>query len=402
MSRFFTSESVTEGHPDKICDQISDAILDAVIAQDKKSRVAIECVATTGLVHVLGELSTADAYVDIPNIVRKTLKKIGYTSSEIGFDANSCGVLVSIDEQSPDIAQGVDQKINNDEDVLNSLGAGDQGVMFGYATNETNQYYPLSAQLAHKMAKRLAQCRFHNIINHLRPDGKTQVTVEYNDNNIPVGISKVVISTQHDDGIDMKALERNIKHNVVDYVLSEVSKELDYNLEITKYDLIFNPTGKFVIGGPQGDTGLTGRKIIVDTYGSFSRHGGGCFSGKDPSKVDRSGAYCARWIAKNLVAAGIAQRLEVQIAYAIGVVYPVSVYVEAFGTEKYPIDLIEKVINKVFDLRPAAIIKDLDLLRPIYQNTATYGHFGRYDYDFPWERLNKVEDLKSAIIELGE
>lgn len=389
----FTSESVTEGHPDKVADQISDAILDAIIANDPPARVACETLVTTGLVVVSGEISTT-TYVDIPKIVRKTVKEIGYTRAKYGFDGDTCGVIVSIDEQSPDIARGVDGayeyrtgKIEDEE--LDKIGAGDQGMMFGYACNETPELMPLPIMLAHKLARRLADVRKAGILPYLRPDGKTQVTVEY-ENGRPVAVRKVLISAQHKPGVDIEGLLRpDLLEHVVKPVLPE--ELVDYKT----LEFFVNPTGKFEIGGPMADTGLTGRKIIVDTYGGMARHGGGCFSGKDPTKVDRSGAYAARYVAKNIVAAGLADRCEVQIAYAIGIAHPVSIMVETFGTEKVDIKLIEKLVYEFFDLRPAAIIRDLDLRRPIFRKTAAYGHFGRNDADFTWERTDKAELLRA-------
>jgi S-adenosylmethionine synthetase len=402
-----TSESVTKGHPDKICDQISDAILDAMLEQDKNSRVAVESVATTGLVHVVGEVTT-NSYVEIPQIIRNTLANIGYTSSEIGFDAHSCGVLVSIGQQSPDIAQGVDHDglPSSHSDNLDALGAGDQGIMFGYATDETAELFPLPALIAHRLAKRLTDVREQNIISGLRPDGKTQVTVEYDgdgENAMPKRIDAVLVSTQHDEGKEQNVLQAEIKEHVVDYVLSQLASTLQYSLQYSDYRLLVNPTGKFVIGGPQGDAGLTGRKIIVDTYGGAAKHGGGCFSGKDPSKVDRSGAYAMRWVAKNIVAAKLAKKVELQVAYAIGIASPVSININTFGTGTVSDQKIVKAVRQVFDLRPAAIIRDLDLLRPIYQKTAAYGHFGRNDQpDFTWEQTNKAQELRLAIERDGD
>ncbi|MDR2083007.1 MAG: methionine adenosyltransferase [Candidatus Ancillula trichonymphae] len=390
--RLVTAESVTEGHPDKICDQVSDAVVDDILRQDVHARVAVEAVATTGQVHLVGELSTS-AYSDVSQIVRRTLAKIGYNSSEIGFDAHSCGVLISIGEQSPDIKQGVDRSDGK-------LGAGDQGVIFGYATDETNELFPLSALVAHKIAQRLAQVRKDNIISGLRPDGKTQVTVKYVD-DVAVSVDAIVVSTQHDEGKQLDDIKREVKGLVVDFVLEEVARGLEYPLQVRGYRLFVNPTGKFVTGGPQADAGLTGRKIIVDTYGGAARHGGGCFSGKDPSKVDRCAAYALRHVAKNVVAARLARKIELQVAYAIGVVEPISLYVDTFGTSTVDEQVIARAVEKVFDLRPAGIIKELDLLRPIYEKTATYGHFGREDSDFTWERTDKVEDLKMAVKEIS-
>ncbi len=388
----FTSESVTEGHPDKIADQISDAILDAIFKDDPMGRVACETLVTTGLAVVAGEITTK-TYVDIPRIARNTIREVGYTRAKYGFDCDTCGVITSIDEQSSDIAQGVDHAMEErkgeiTEDDFNKEGAGDQGMMFGYACRETKELMPLPIMLAHKLVHRLAEVRKSKIMPYLRPDGKSQVTVEYVDGQ-PKRIDTVLISAQHRPGVE---LEQIIIPDLTDHVIKPVLPEklVDYkNLRI-----LVNPTGKFETGGPMGDTGLTGRKIIVDTYGGYSRHGGGCFSGKDPTKVDRSGAYAARYVAKNIVAAGLADRLEVEIAYAIGVAHPVSVLVETFNTEKIDSKKIEEIIKEVFDLRPAAIIKNLDLRRPIYKKTAAYGHFGREDKDFTWEKTDKVEEIK--------
>lgn len=393
--RLFTSESVTEGHPDKVCDQISDGILDAMLAQDTAARVAVETMVTTGLVHVAGEVST-EAYVEIPQVVREVLNRIGYTSSEIGFDAHSCGVSVSIGQQSPDIAAGVDKAWEvrqdaSDIDPLDAQGAGDQGLMFGYASDDTPSLMPLPIWLAHRLAERLAMVRKEGTLDYLRPDGKTQVTIAY-DGDRPVRLDTVVLSTQHNPGI---SLDATLAPEVAEHVVLPVLEELE--IDTTGHRLLINPTGQFVIGGPQGDAGLTGRKIIVDTYGGMARHGGGAFSGKDPSKVDRSAAYAMRWVAKNVVAAGLARRCEVQVAYAIGASHPVGLYVECFGTEKVPLDRLTKAIREVFDLRPAAIVRDLDLLRPIYSRTAAYGHFGRELSDFTWERTDRVLDLHSAL-----
>ena len=393
--RLFTSESVTEGHPDKVCDQISDGILDAMLAQDKAARVAVETMVTTGLVHVAGEVST-EAYVEIPQVVREVLNRIGYTSSEIGFDAHSCGVSVSIGQQSPDIAAGVDKAWEvrqdaSDIDPLDAQGAGDQGLMFGYASDDTPSLMPLPIWLAHRLAERLAMVRKEGTLDYLRPDGKTQVTIAY-DGDRPVRLDTVVLSTQHNPGI---SLDATLAPEVAEHVVLPVLEELE--IDTTGHRLLINPTGQFVIGGPQGDAGLTGRKIIVDTYGGMARHGGGAFSGKDPSKVDRSAAYAMRWVAKNVVAAGLARRCEVQVAYAIGASHPVGLYVECFGTEKVPLDRLTRAIREVFDLRPAAIVRDLDLLRPIYSRTAAYGHFGRELSDFTWERTDRVLDLHAAL-----
>ncbi|WP_142413225.1 methionine adenosyltransferase [Hathewaya massiliensis] len=391
MRRLFTSESVTEGHPDKICDQISDAILDEILSKDPEGRVACETTVTTGMVMVVGEIST-NCYVDIPKVVRNTIKDIGYTRAKFGFDAETCAVMTSIDEQSSDIAMGVDEALESrkgDMDKIEAIGAGDQGMMFGFASNETEEYMPLPISLAHKLALRLSTVRKEDILGYLRPDGKTQVTVEYEDNK-PVRIDTIVISTQHCPDVTREQIEEDLKKHVIDVIVP--SELLDEN---TKY--FINPTGRFVIGGPQGDSGLTGRKIIVDTYGGAGRHGGGAFSGKDPTKVDRSAAYAARWVAKNLVAAGVADKLEIQLAYAIGVARPVSISVETFGTGKISDEKIVEIVNKVFDLRPAAIIKELDLRRPIYKQTAAYGHFGRVDVELPWEQLNKVDEIKKYL-----
>lgn len=390
--RLFTSESVTEGHPDKICDQISDAVLDAILSQDRSARVAVETLTTTGLVHVAGEVTT-DAVVDIPAIVRSKLLKIGYDSSEVGFDGRSCGVSVSIGKQSPDIALGVDSSheafSGTDEDRYDRQGAGDQGIMFGFACNETPDLMPLPIKLAHSLSQQLAHVR-HELVDFLRPDGKTQVTIGYLDDR-PVSVDTVVVSTQHSSSV----LQLDVQRAVQDLVIAPVLA--DFGFDYRESDLLINPTGKFVIGGPQGDAGLTGRKIIVDTYGGYSRHGGGAFSGKDPSKVDRSAAYAMRWVAKNIVAAGLASKCEVQVAYAIGVARPVGVYVECFGTNTVDSLLIERAVSEVFDLRPAAIIDSLDLLRPIYGATSTYGHFGRALPEFTWERTDRVSDLLRAV-----
>lgn len=385
----FTSESVTEGHPDKVCDQISDAILDAILEKDPYARVACETSVTTGMVLVAGEITT-DCYVDIPHVVRKTVEEIGYTRAKYGFDAETCAVLTSINEQSPDIAMGVNEALEsrgNGEDKYDKIGAGDQGMMFGYACNETEELMPMPISLAHKLARRLTEVRKNGTLSYLRPDGKTQVTVEYHDNK-PVRIENIVVSTQHSPDVELET----IKKDIIEYVIKKTVPEnmIDEN---TKYYV--NPTGRFVIGGPMGDAGLTGRKIIVDTYGGYGRHGGGAFSGKDPTKVDRSAAYAARYVAKNIVAAGLADKCEVGLAYAIGVARPLSIYVDTFGTGKVEDEKIEELVRKHFDLRPAAIIDKLDLRRPIYKQTASYGHFGRTDLDLPWEKTDKAEILRS-------
>lgn len=391
--RLFTSESVTEGHPDKICDQISDAILDALIEQDKDARVAVETMVTTGLVHVAGEVSTS-GYVEIPAIVRETVLAIGYNSSAIGFDGKSCGVSVSIGAQSPDIAQGIDLGLEardlGSKDRFETQGAGDQGIMFGYASNETRNYMPSAIALAHALSEKLALVRKSGEIPFLRPDGKTQVTIGF-EGAVPKTIEAVVVSSQHDDGVSQADIHDAIQSKVILPILE------GSGLDFSRAKYFINPTGKFVIGGPQGDAGLTGRKIIVDTYGGAARHGGGAFSGKDPSKVDRSAAYAMRWVAKNVVAAGAADRAELQVAYAIGVANPVGIYLETFGTEKVETKLIEKAIREIFDLRPRAIVEHLDLLRPIYSKSAAYGHFGRELPEFTWERLDKVDQLRSAL-----
>ncbi|MCX2930294.1 methionine adenosyltransferase [Mycobacterium sp. CVI_P3] len=398
--RLFTSESVTEGHPDKICDAISDSVLDALLAQDPKSRVAVETAVTTGQVHVIGEVTTnaKEAFADIPLIVRDRIKEIGYDSSIKGFDYETCGVNIGIGAQSPDIAQGVDTahetRVEGAADPLDLQGAGDQGLMFGYAIGDTPELMPLPIALAHRLSRQLTKVRKDGVLDYLRPDGKTQVTIEYKDNT-PVRLDTVVLSTQHAEGIDLdKQLAPDIREKVVNAVLAELAHD---TMDISDFRLLVNPTGKFVVGGPMGDAGLTGRKIIVDTYGGWARHGGGAFSGKDPSKVDRSAAYAMRWVAKNVVAAGLAQRVEVQVAYAIGKAAPVGLFVETFGTETVDPARIEKAITAVFDLRPGAIVRDLNLLQPIYAQTAAYGHFGRTDIDLPWERLDKVDDLKNSV-----
>ncbi|MHB1684214.1 MAG: methionine adenosyltransferase [Bacilli bacterium] len=389
--RLFTSESVTEGHPDKICDQISDALLDAFLLQDPYSRVACETSVTTGLVLVAGEVTT-EGYVDIPRVVRETIRTLGYTRAKFGFDADTCAVITSIDEQSPDIAQGVNKALEarrgeNVDEQIDAIGAGDQGLMFGFAVNETDDLMPLPISLAHGLARRLAQVRKERLVSYLRPDGKTQVTVEY-EGNRPVRVDTIVISTQHHPLVDMETIERDLRDLVINQVVP--AHLIDQN---TRY--LINPTGRFVIGGPQGDAGLTGRKIIVDTYGGYARHGGGAFSGKDPTKVDRSGAYAARYVAKNIVAAGLADKCEVQIAYAIGVARPVSVMIDTFGTGRVADEKIEALVAKHFDLRPAGIIRALDLRRPIYHQTAAYGHFGRPDLDLPWERVDQAHILRN-------
>jgi S-adenosylmethionine synthetase len=399
----FTSESVTEGHPDKIADQLSDTILDEILRDDPTGRVACETLITTGLVVVAGEITT-ETWVDIPKVVRKKIADIGYTHSEWGFDAWTCGIVVAIDEQSPDIAQGVNasyevQHDPGDDDPLDLIGAGDQGMMFGYATNETAELMPLPIMLAHKICKRLAEVRKAGLLPYLRPDGKSQVTVRYEvddaGNQRPLAIERILVSTQHADGLDADTM---IKPDVVEHVLRPIlPRELCDDRRFDQRDFVYvNPTGKFVLGGPMGDTGLTGRKIVIDTYGGAARHGGGAFSGKDPTKVDRSAAYAARYVAKNVVAADLADRCEVNVAYAIGVAHPVSIAVRTFGTERIPVERIEELVREHFDLRPAAILRELDLLRPIYAKTAAYGHFGRDDHDFTWERTDKADALRAA------
>jgi len=391
--RLFTSESVTEGHPDKIADQISDSVLDAMLEQDPQSRVAVETLLTTGLVVVAGEVSTT-GYVDIKQKVRDRILSIGYDSSEKGFDGHSCGVMVAIGGQSGDIAQGVDsghESRSGSVDAMDKQGAGDQGLMFGYACDDTPELMPLPITLAHRLSEKLTEVRKTGTLDYLRPDGKTQVTIEYDDDDRALRVDTVVLSTQHAEGVDLDTqLHPDIQKHVIDPVLA------DFDIESEGYRLLVNPTGKFVVGGPMGDAGLTGRKIIVDTYGGMARHGGGAFSGKDPSKVDRSAAYAMRWVAKNIVAGGLARRAEVQVAYAIGKAQPVGVFVTTFGTESVPVDTIQKAVLEVFDLRPAAIIQDLDLLRPIYAKTAAYGHFGRELPEFTWEQTNRVDELKKA------
>ena len=392
----FTSESVSEGHPDKIADQISDAVLDAVLKDDPNGHVACETLITTGLVVVSGEITTS-TYVDVPSLVRRTIDRIGYTRAKYGFDAHTCGIVTAIHEQSPDIAQGVDAALESrtdpqDRDSLDQQGAGDQGMMFGYACTDTDELMPMPIHLAHQLTHRMSEVRKGDVLPYLRPDSKSQVTVRYEDGK-PTYITAVVLSTQHKDGVDIESLMRP---DLIEHVIRPVLPEGLYDPDFKKTKLFINPTGKFVIGGPMGDTGLTGRKIIVDTYGGFGRHGGGAFSGKDPSKVDRSGAYAARYVAKNLVAAGIADRCEVQVAYAIGVAHPVSVMVDCFGTAKVDPATIPGIVSEHFDLRPAAIIRDLRLLRPIYEKTAAYGHFGREDADFSWESTDKAESLRKA------
>ena len=395
--RLFTSESVTEGHPDKMCDAISDAILDALMEQDPMSRVACETATTTGLVMVMGEITTK-AYVDIQKIVRETIREIGYDRAKYGFDCDTCGVLTAIDEQSADIALGVDKALeakqagekHMTEEELDAIGAGDQGMMFGFASNETEEYMPYPISMAHKLARRLTEVRKNGTLKYLRPDGKTQVTVEYDENDKPVRLDAVVLSTQHDENVSQEQIHEDIKKYVFDEIIPA-----DMVDENTKF--FINPTGRFVIGGPHGDSGLTGRKIIVDTYGGYARHGGGAFSGKDCTKVDRSAAYAARYVAKNIVAAGLADKCEIQLSYAIGVAHPTSIMADTFGTGKVSNEKLVEIIRENFDLRPAGIIKMLDLRRPIYKQTAAYGHFGRHDVDLPWEKLDRVEDLKKYL-----
>ena len=392
--RLFTSESVTEGHPDKMCDQISDAILDALMEQDPMSRVACETATTTGMVLVMGEITT-NAYIDIQKIVRDTIKEIGYTRGKYGFDAETCGVITAIDEQSTDIAMGVDKALEAkehtmSEEEIDAIGAGDQGMMFGYASDETPEYMPYPIALAHKLSRKLTEVRKNGRLPYLRPDGKTQVTVEYDENGVPARLDAVVLSTQHDPEVTQDQIHKDIKKYVFDAIIPEGMVD-----EKTKF--FINPTGRFVIGGPHGDSGLTGRKIIVDTYGGMARHGGGAFSGKDCTKVDRSAAYAARYVAKNIVAAGLAKKCEIQLSYAIGVAHPTSIMVDTFGTGVLEDDKLVEIIRENFDLRPAGIIQMLDLRRPIYKQTAAYGHFGRTDIDLPWEKLDKVEDLKKYL-----
>ena len=394
QKRLFTSESVTEGHPDKICDQISDAVLDALLEQDPMSRVACETAITTGLVLVMGEITT-QGYVDIQKIVRDTIREIGYDRSEYGFDANTCGVIVALDEQSPDIAMGVDKSFElkehtTEDEEFAAIGAGDQGMMFGYATNETPEYMPYPIFLAHKLTKQLTKARKEGILDYLRPDGKSQVTVEYDENGKPIHLNAVVLSTQHNETISIEQLRKDVKKYVLDEVLPQ-------ELVDARTKIFINPTGRFVIGGPNGDSGLTGRKIIVDTYGGYARHGGGAFSGKDCTKVDRSASYAVRYVAKNLVAAGLADKCEIQLSYAIGVAEPTSITLDTFGTGRLSDEELVGIIRKHFDLRPAGIIKMLDLRRPIYKQTAAYGHFGRDDLDLPWERVDKSEILRSYL-----
>ena len=392
--RLFTSESVTEGHPDKICDQISDAVLDAILEKDPNGRVACETTVSTGLVHIMGEITTS-CYVDIPKIAREVIRSIGYDRAKYGFDCDTCGVLTAIDEQSADIALGVDKALEAKEnkmsdEEIDAIGAGDQGMMFGFAANETEEYMPYPISLAHKLARRLTEVRKNGTLPYLRPDGKTQVTVEYDENGKPFRLDAVVLSTQHDEKATQEQIHKDIKRYVFDPILP--AHMIDTN---TKF--FINPTGRFVIGGPHGDSGLTGRKIIVDTYGGYARHGGGAFSGKDCTKVDRSAAYAARYVAKNIVAAGLADKCEIQLSYAIGVAHPTSIMVDTFGTGKVSNEKLVEIIRENFDLRPAGIIKMLDLRRPIYKQTAAYGHFGRHDVDLPWEKLDRVEDLKKYL-----
>ncbi len=391
---FFTSESVTEGHPDKMCDAISDAILDALVEKDPTSRVACETCITTGLVLIMGEITTS-AYVDIPKIVRQTIREIGYTSTKYGFDADTCGIITSIDKQSEDIAMGVDKSLETKESSMceidaNTIGAGDQGMMYGFATNETEEYMPYAIALAHKLSRQLADVRKNGILEYLRPDGKTQVTVEYDENNLPMRVEAVVISTQHDAGITQEQIHDDVRKYVCVPVLPPDMLDKD-----TKF--FINPTGRFVIGGPNGDSGLTGRKIIVDTYGGYAHHGGGAFSGKDCTKVDRSAAYAARYVAKNIVAAGLADRCEIQLSYAIGVAHPTSIQIETFGSGKLSNEKLMEIVRENFDLRPAGIIRMLNLRQPIYRQTSAYGHFGRQDIDLPWERLDRTEKLKKYL-----
>lgn len=395
MRKLFTSESVTEGHPDKMCDQISDGILDFILSKDSKARVACEVSTTTGIVNVMGEITTT-CYVDIQSLVRKIIDDIGYNNAEYGFDASTCAIGNFIHGQSDDIAVGVNESVekrNNIIDGEESIGAGDQGIMFGYASNETDEYMPLPIVLAHKLSKRLSEVRKSGLLNYLRPDGKTQVTVEY-DGDKPLRIHTIVISTQHNEDVTQGQIKEDLIKNVIEPIIPQglLDSETIY---------LINPTGRFVIGGPHGDSGLTGRKIIVDTYGGFSRHGGGAFSGKDPTKVDRTGAYGARWVAKNIVAAGLCDKIEIQVAYAIGVARPVSLFIETFGSEKVSKDKIYEVIDKLFDLSPSSLIRELDLRKPIYKQVAAYGHFGRSDLDLPWERLNRVREIKNIIEKEG-
>ncbi|MGO4499151.1 methionine adenosyltransferase [Paenibacillus sp. 2RAB27] len=395
--RLFTSESVTEGHPDKICDQISDSVLDAFLANDPNARVACEVSVATGLVLVIGEITSKSEYVDIQAIARQTIKDIGYTRAKYGFDSQTCAVLVSLNEQSPDIAQGVDRALearegNMSDEEIEAIGAGDQGLMFGFAVNETPELMPLPISISHQLARRLTEVRKNGTLPYLRPDGKTQVTVEYIDDK-PVRVDAIVVSTQHDENTTLEQIQKDIKEHVILPIVPA-------HLLDEKTNYFINPTGRFVIGGPQGDAGLTGRKIIVDTYGGYARHGGGAFSGKDPTKVDRSGAYAARYVAKNIVAAGLAEKCEVQLAYAIGVARPVSIAIDTFGTAKVSEEKLVELIQSNFDLRPAGIIKELDLRRPIYRQTAAYGHFGRNDLDVPWERTDKAESLRTQALEL--